>query len=382
VPSWRLALLYAASYLALGALVPYLALELQGAGVWGTALLLCMAALPLGRLVAGPAWGMAADALRAPGRVLRIAAWLAPLPVVGMLLALHHEHRGGVLLACVVYAALVAPIGPMIDALVLGALDRSAASPAAYGRLRRWGSLGYLLGSLTGGVARQHLGLSPLYLVLLGTLLLAFASLGVPDEGRPASQPLLPAVRRLLQDRAMAGLLLAGALHFSVHVGAAALLSLHMVQAGLGTDWTGVALATGVVVEILLMSAGQPLLARFGPRPLLLAALSLALLRWVGMSMVSTGPAMVALQASHGITFGAFWIASVALVERGAPPEIRASSQALLAAAVAGAGALLGMAGGSWVAETFDTWTFFRVGAGTAFLATLVAAATVREHRP
>jgi PPP family 3-phenylpropionic acid transporter len=52
----------------------------------------------------------------------------------------------------------------------------------------------------------------------------------------------------------------------------------------------------------------------------------------------------VLLAPLHGLTFGAFYVASVAFLSRCVPPELRASGQALFAAVTFGIGGLVGYA--------------------------------------
>ena len=318
--------------------------------------------------------------LRYRAAVVRLAAVLGPVAVGLVLVGLSLASLPLTALGCGAYAVVAAPVGPMSDALALGALGGDS---AAYGAIRRWGSLGYLLGSLLGGVLLAQLGLSPLWLVFAGTLAVAAVAFALPEAPGHRAQPLLPALRMLAGNTCLMGILVAGALHFSAHVATASYLSVHMAAQGLDTSWTGVALGAGVAVEIGVMSLGARLLGRLGPRAMLQGAMALAVLRWVGMATVDSGPAMVLLQASHGLTFGGFWLASVAMVDARTPPALRASSQALLSAAVAGVGALMGMVGAPLVAEAAGTWAVFQVCIGVALLANLVAAASLaREPRP
>jgi PPP family 3-phenylpropionic acid transporter len=64
--------------------------------------------------------------------------------------------------------------------------------------------------------------------------------------------------------------------------------------------------------------------------------------RWGGMALVSSPEGMVLIAPLHGMTFGAFYVASVAFLSRRVPPELRASGQALFAAFTFGLGGLVG----------------------------------------
>ena len=81
----RLALLQGLSLAMLGAVFPYLALELKALGVTGVALTLAMTATPAMRLVLGPAWGMASDKTQGSPLILLLAAGAALLGCLALL---------------------------------------------------------------------------------------------------------------------------------------------------------------------------------------------------------------------------------------------------------------------------------------------------------
>ena len=96
------------------------------------------------------------------------------------------------------------------------------------------------------------------------------------------------------------------------------------------------------------------------------------MVRWLLMFHAVHPVWLIGLQALHGITFGAFWLAAVAMVSKRAPDEIATSAQGLLSASVGGMGAALGMVGGSIVVEYWSTEWVFAFGAAMAVLANLV----------
>jgi len=358
--------LYLASFGLLGSTVPFLAGELKQRGIDGLAFVFVLSALPLGRILAAPPWGAVADAHGAHRLAVRLGALLALVGAVGMLTSGSSTVMVG---AAALFALGAAPGGPLIDSLALLWLGPDR---AAYGALRGWGSFGYLLASLGVGWAVDLFAVSP----LIGTVLTSAAVLGfgllLPSCPTPvvAAEPSEAPVA--LTDPALWTLLVASALHFSIHVATSSLLDVHLDAIGLPSRWTGTAIAAGVVVEIIVMARSRDLLARLGPRALFLGAMALGVVRWTAMLWVRSPGAIVAVQALHGLTFGAFWVAAVALVDDWAGPSRRAQGQATLSAAMAGVGALGGVAGGAALVEMTDTWTLFQAGVVVSLLACAV----------
>lgn len=363
--------LFVGSFAVLGATVPFLAGVLQQRGVTGAAFVFVMAALPLGRMVVGPWAGQLADTRGLTRTALRLGAGLALLGAGGMLFELG---TAPLLASVVVFSLGVAPVGPLVDSLALSALrDR----PSQYGSLRGWGSAGYLLASFGVGWWVDLSGGSPFWASFVALVVVLGCALGLP-----ASEPAPQASEQsggFTIDAALFALLLAGGLHFAAHVACSALLDVHLRAIGLSSRWTGTAIACGVTVEIAVMSRAGAWLPRLGARKVFTAVLFLAALRWWAMTRVTSPLEVVAVQSMHGITFGAFWVAAVELVDRWSGPARRARGQAALSGAVAGGGALFGLAGGAALVEATNTVMLFQVGVGVALLAGCVALVGVRE---
>ncbi|MEL6341583.1 MAG: MFS transporter [Myxococcota bacterium] len=361
-----LAAVSAASLAVAGAVVPYMALELRTRGLSGAPMILAMAALPTGRLLAGPLWSVLADLTRAQRWLLRIAAVLA---IIGLSLV-PQVGRFWAPLAVLLYSVGRAPMTPLLDALTLNALDGDR---GRYGRIRRWGSAGFLLSSLLVPVLVQQLGLEQLTPGFFLCVLVLMMVWWLPEGSPPPKLPLGPALRALGRDGPMRWILAAAALHFSAHVGTNSHLAVHMRSLDAPDTLVGVALALGVAVEIGVMSAGKWWLETFRPDRLFLIAIAAAIARWALASVATEGWHLVLIQLSHGFTFGAFWIAAVSLVSERAAPAVATSAQGMLAAAVGGVGALIGMAGASTIADIADTRAIFVCAIFLAVGATLCA---------
>ena len=374
----RLALLQGLSLAMLGAVFPYLALELKALGVTGVALTLAMTATPAMRLVLGPAWGMASDKTQGSPLILLLAAGAALLGCLALL---------GLPPSLALLGVLALGIGrtgsgPLVDGLTLRTLE---GQQDRYGRVRMWGSLGFLIAAFAAGLARDK-GISPLWFGLAAGVGMVAVVLTLPRPPAPTktSPKLGAALRKLSTDTGFVLLLVASAFHFSGHAVYDSFFSVHLNAQGFDTVWVGVAVTLGVGVEIAVLASGSWLLKRFGARKLLIGAMLLAIPRWVLSASATSLFFTVGAQVIHGVTFGAFWIAAVALVGERAPKHLRTSGLGLLSAAVGGVGSGLGNVGGSLIVDSgVDTHMLFWLSSGLAVVASAAAAGClVASRRP
>lgn len=369
VQTW-LPWVYGISYAGLGALIPFLALTLQTRGITGWQMAAALAVLPLSRLLVGPLWSLAADVFQVSTQLLRAGALLSLIGAV-WLRSIEGSSPLWFIGAMVLLSVGRAPCGPVLDGLAVRTLK--GLGPGAYGRVRLWGSVGFMVAALGVGWLADHTQVRPLDVVAVIAALFVGLTLAMPRMGELDQADVGSALKRLCTDPHIGFVLVAAALHFSAHVGSTSFLAVHFDALGYGTVWPGVALALGVAVEVGVMSQARRILERWQPAVILVAVVAIAIVRWWGMSQTTNGWVLVALQGLHGITFGAFWIASVALVSQRAPAEVSTSAQGLLAAAVGGVGSAMGMIGSSLIIDAGSTSDIY-IAAQYVSAAALVAA--------
>jgi PPP family 3-phenylpropionic acid transporter len=104
----------------------------------------------------------------------------------------------------------------------------------------------------------------------------------------------------------------------------------------------GVSASIGVASEILVMFTWPRWGAHWPTRRVLLWVFGASAVRWALMAVVTHPLALSAAALFHGLTFGAFYLASVGYLSKHAPGSLRATGQALFAAATFGVGGVIG----------------------------------------
>ena len=329
---------YAAVFLSLGILIPFWPLWLGHRGLSGEAVGLLLACAAWARSAALPAIGYIADGSGRPRGVLLLLAVLS----LGLFLTFPAaQGLWALLLVQVLFALASHPLIPLAESQALAAARRGLLD---YGRMRLWCSLSFIAGSLGAGAVLARFG--PDLLITLVTVALAATALAatqLPAGGAPAGARARPADLAALVTRP--GFLLflgaAGLLQAS-HAAYYGFSALHWRLAGY--DETAIAWlwSEGVVAEVLLFLAGTRLLARLGPRGLLILAAAGALLRWSLTALSTELPVLLAAQSLHALTFGAAHLGAMHFLSQTVPAALSATAQTLYAAL--SGGLLMGLA--------------------------------------
>ncbi|SFL16389.1 MFS transporter [Methylorubrum salsuginis] len=316
----RAVALYAALYGGYGALSPFLPATLAARGFAASQIGTLLAAAMLVRLVVGPPTGRLADRYAAVRGFLAFGLAASSGLTLGLLAG---DGLALLVVLVLIHAATSAALSPLADALVL-----SSRSGAVYGRIRGAGSAAFIATTvLTGWLVGRFgngAGLTACAVLFGGAALvtLGFAP-GAPAPMRGDAG----GVRALLANGPFRRLVLAAALVIGAHAMHDAFAVIAWTGAGIGASAAGLLWAEAVAAEVLVfLWLGPRLLGRIGPaRALELAALAGAL-RWAVQAQTTWLPALVAIQALHGLTFALLHLACLRILTRAVPEGLRATA--------------------------------------------------------
>ncbi len=306
-----------------------------------------LVALPhVARTFAPAAWGWLADA---SGRRRAIVVFSCAASAIGFALM---PWIGSVAALAVLVGAmsvLSASAVPLVEAITFASL---AGQAGRYGPIRLWGSVGFILATLGGGVWLDYRPAQslPHLLVVLALAALVIA-LALPSSVGPRARA-APAASALLADGAVE-LLAAGFCMAAAHGTLYTFFTLYLERAGHSGLVIGMLWTIGVLAEILVFLFLPALFRRFTLSSILLASLACAIARFIAIGWLPPSLWMlIPAQLLHAATFGAFHAASVAAVHRVFPESAQARGQTLFSSLAYGAGGAAGalVAGWSWQA--------------------------------
>jgi PPP family 3-phenylpropionic acid transporter len=363
----RLSAFYLCYFGAIGVLVPFFALYLQRRGFDAIAIGQLMAIPMAMRIVAPGFWGWAADHTGRRDLTLRAGALLA---IAGATLL---WGASGFLATALGLAAFALPWSGLLPQFEATTLSHLGDRPQRYGWVRLWGSVGFIVAVLLGGLAFSGARLDAVPLVLLCVVgATAVAIWLVPAA--PAS-PAGPRPQRLgaaLRQPWVLALLLVCVLQQAAFGPYYVFFTIYLDELGYSTGAAGLFWAWGVAAEVLMFILAPRLIERFGSRALLMFALGMTALRWLLTAWGASWLALLVLaQTMHMAAFGLFHAVAVLLVHRAFPGRLQGRGQALYSALGFGVGGALGSlaSGYAWSAGGAAlTWSGAAAVAGIALL--------------
>jgi MFS transporter, PPP family, 3-phenylpropionic acid transporter len=329
-----------------------------------------LALLVLVPVVATPAWTLLADRVGSIGGVLRVVTAGALVSFAALLL----DPTPALVAACLlVFATFRAPFGALLDALTLREVRDKGGS---FGAVRAWGTAGYALGAVVTGALVARAGTRAVLHVTLAFLgassVTALAVRGAgptpPKSDARAWAPLASLLRR-------PSVLLLFAIAFLQEIGLApydSLFAAYMTKLA-GATAAGVAVAVGASAEFLFLLGAGPIVRRLGAERLLVVACAASAARWTAVAVVTSTTALIAIQALHALSFGAFYVASVTLMDRETPPSLRASGQGIFGSLAFGVAAATGLSVAGLMQRHGGIPAIFSLAAGASLLAALGA---------
>ncbi|HVV80508.1 MAG TPA: MFS transporter [Pseudolabrys sp.] len=343
----RVAAVYGGLFMWGGIQLPYFPLWLKAKGLDAREIGIVLAAPMVVRLFAIPAAARIAERTGALRGMISIALAVATVGYVAVGLA------NGFLAILVLFALAsfaVSPASPLTDTYALHGLGQRN---RAYGPVRLWGSVAFVVGTFLAGYAVDAFPAHDLiWLMVAASLLSAVAAFALEPMNFAPHAPSLGQSRRLLTNPAFLAVTAASGLIQGSHAVYYGFSALDWSKAGLDGTTIAMLWALGVFAEIALFAAQGRLPLSITPVLLLAVGGAGAALRWLVMAFDPPPAALPALQLLHGLSFGATHLGAMALLVKIAPQGRSASAQGFYAI---GLGAIMAamMSLSGWLYATY-----------------------------
>ena len=350
-----------------GLVSPYASLFFLDRGFSVIEIAVLMSMLQITRIIGPFSWGWLSDYLSNRIGIIRFCACLAAL--VFTTIYFLHSYIGFFIWMFVLHTIL-SSLMPLGESATVHALFKDNSFDKRYGRLRLWGSIGFIAMVLFAGELFQRKGIE-LY-PLVGTFVLITLALGTFLLHEPKMER-----RKMVKGELLVVLfnpdvrwfLLSGFFMQFAHAALYVFYSLYLADLGYDKLQIGLFWALGVSAEVIFFYFQSKVLSRVDPEVVLQASFGLGVILFALMAFLPFTSILIIAQIMHAGTFAAHHSAATKLLQRWFTGPLQARGQALMATVSYGFGGTLGGLFAGWIWESSQPRDVFVVSAFACGLA-------------
>ena len=361
---WRIAGFYFFYYAFVGMFSHYWSLYLKSIRFDAIEISVLMSIQPVMRMFAPGLWGWLADHSGKRLLVVQVAATLSALFYLGVFAT---TSFWGLFLVLALMSFFWSASMPLVEATTLTYLGKNTAH---YGRIRSWGSIGFIVSVVGLGYAFDYIAIA--WLLWAGLVceagILIF-SRQIPKTEVPAHHSDHMPIRQIVLQPRVLALFGACFLMSVAHGPYYTFYSIYLVEHGYAKSAVGGLWALGVICEIGVFFLMPALVRRFGFTRILLVSFSAAVLRFMLIGWaVDWVVLLLFAQMLHAFTFGAYHASSLGLVHQFFQGRHQSRGQALFGSVTYGAGGMLGGLASGPIWQHWGASALYSCSAGAALL--------------
>jgi MFS transporter, PPP family, 3-phenylpropionic acid transporter len=331
-----------------GLVSPYASLFFLDHGFSVIEIAVLMSMLQITRIVGPFSWGWLSDYLSDRIGIIRFCACVAA--VVFLSIFFLNSYIAFFIWMFVLHTIL-SSLMPLGESATVHALFKDNSFDKRYGRLRLWGSIGFIAMVLFAGELFQRKGIE-LY-PIVGAVILTFLALVTFRLHEPKMER-----RKMIKGELLIVLfnpdvrwfLLSGFFMIFAHAALYVFYSLYLADLGYNKFQIGLFWALGVAAEVIFFYFQSKVLSRLDAEVVLQIAFGMGVFRFILMAFFPLTWVLILAQLMHAGTFGAHHSAATKLLQRWFTGSLQARGQALMATVSYGLGGTLGglLAGWLW----------------------------------
>ena len=338
LPYWRLSGFYFFYFAFIGAFAPYWSLYLQSLEFNALQIGVLMSLLLITRIFSPSVWGWLADHTGKRVRVVQIAAITGFLSFCGFFLG---ESFAWIFLVMLLMSFFWSASLPLMEAITLSHLDDHTDK---YGRIRSWGSVGFVLAVVGVGYLLDNVEIIGLLWVVLGLKLgIVIFSYQIPEKEIISHITGHHSVRQICLRPEVMAFLISSLLMLFAHGAYYTFFSIYLVEHGYGKGFVGWLWAIGVICEIGVFFIMPWLMRYFSLKAILIFSFACAILRFLMIGWGIAWPMIIVLaQILHAATYGAHHIAAMMVIHQIFRGRHQAKGQAIYTSIAYGIGGAIG----------------------------------------
>ena len=320
--------------------------------------------MAVSRIISGLSFSYLADRFQIRKKLIAIATFGTATCIMGLFFV---KTFTAVLLTFFSIGLFVGPVIPMLDTTTIDVLsDR----PGEFGRIRLYGTLSFGMATLIMGKIMQLFGSrSLLYVLSLTYWAMALCALKIPDSQLQRSKTFAWQTFRssFLQGEVIL-FLVTSFLYNLAFTAYNIFYSLYLKHVGYGESFIGITWLLATLAEAAYFFTAPRLAKNIALHPLIVFTFFVTGFRWIVLGYNTTMVVVLAFQALHAISFGAFYLVLVQFVQEKFPSNTRTTAQSVFLLMNYGVAMILGSyLSGQAFAELGGKMLFVMAGAVTLF---------------
>ncbi len=359
-----------------GLVSPYASLFFLDRGFNVIEIAVLMSMLQITRIVGPFSWGWLSDYLSNRVGIIRFCACLAALVFVCIFFL--NSYLAFFVWMFVLHTIL-SSLMPLGESATVHALFKDNSFDKRYGRLRLWGSIGFIAMVLVAGELFQRKGIELYPIVGMIVLsLLALITFLLHEPKMERRKMVKGELLVVLFNPDVRWFLLSGFFMIFAHAALYVFYSLYLSNLGYNKFQIGLFWALGVFAEVIFFYFQSKLLSRLDAEVVLQASFGVGVVRFALIALYPLTPVLIFAQILHAGTFAAHHSAATKLLQRWFTGPLQARGQALMATISYGLGGTLGGLCAGWIWDAFQPRDVFVMSA----LACGLAGMAIQKLRP
>ncbi|MGB9989676.1 MFS transporter [Pseudoduganella rhizocola] len=297
-----------------------------------------MALIQVMRILGPNVWGYVADHSERRVFVLRLTGICALTAFSGFFFGSTLAHMFA---AMVLLNLFTSAQGPICEALMMSEMRGNLTH---YGRIRMWGSIGFILTvTCASFILDRHGALALPWAAGALLLCVLLAALRLREVPRIEHKGPPPVLMQVLRKREVQAFFLSTAFMVAAHMALYTFYSLYLEQHGYSKKVIGAMWSLGVAAEVLLFYFQGNLMRRWGAQRMMYVALGIGVVRFAMIGALADSLLwLVVAQVLHAATFALHHSTAVTTMQRWFAGSLQARGQALYISLSFGLGGSLG----------------------------------------
>ncbi|GMT49004.1 MAG: 3-phenylpropionic acid transporter [bacterium] len=302
--------------------------------------------IPLTHILVTFSLGYFTNKLNLEERILKILTFMTFLLSIGYLFTdyVFNDVFLGLIVLTVAFSVFRNPILPLVDSTTLGYVMNKGGD---YGKIRLWGSIGFVFGTFIVGFLLSYKDLFPmdtiLYVISFFLFLSYLSSLKIPVKVAPKKNIHFREILKSLKSKVLILFLLTSFLHILGMAAYHSFFGLYILDnSNYKTIHLGLFTIPSILSEIVLLHYSSSILKRFSPYHLLSVAFLATIFRWLSLYFFQDIIPIVLSQLIHALSWGLFFVTSIRYIDYHFKDRLRTSGITLFSTLVFGLGNALG----------------------------------------